>query len=227
MKKAIGRSSGRPRGPVSSSLILALAAASGMASASAGSEAASEAAAGARAVQQARPQQAAPQALPAGKQTTLGLYVTAREAYAMWKAAPDQVKVLDVRTPEEFLFVGHPEMAWNVPLAAQTWAWDAEKGLFPMQPLPDFVARVQTIARPDDTLLVTCRSGERGARAVNALAQAGFKNAYNVTDGVEGDVLNAPGSVFHGQRMVNGWKNSGLPWTYKVDPARMVLPSGR
>ena len=27
----------------------------------------------------------------------LGLYVTAQEAYEMWKAAPDEVKILDVR----------------------------------------------------------------------------------------------------------------------------------
>jgi len=24
---------------------------------------------------------------------------------------------------------------------------------------------------------------------------------------------------------VNGWKNSGLPWTYKIDPALLVLPA--
>ena len=49
--------------------------------------------------------------IPEEKQTVLGLYVTSAEAYEKWRAAPDEVKVLDVRTPEEFLFVGHPEMA--------------------------------------------------------------------------------------------------------------------
>ena len=44
--------------------------------------------------------------LPAAKQTALGLYVTAKEAYDMWQADPEKVKILDVRTPEEFLFVG-------------------------------------------------------------------------------------------------------------------------
>lgn len=37
--------------------------------------------------------------IPEGKQTTLGLYVTAAQAYEMWKAAPDAVKIIDVRTP--------------------------------------------------------------------------------------------------------------------------------
>ena len=50
------------------------------------------------------------------KQTTLGLYVTAREAYEKWKAAPGRVTILDVRTPEEFMFVGHADMALNVPV---------------------------------------------------------------------------------------------------------------
>jgi len=25
-------------------------------------------------------------------------------------------------------------------------------------------------------------------------------------------------------RMKNGWKNSGLPWTYEIDRDRMALP---
>ena len=161
------------------------------------------------------------------KQTTLGLYVTSSEAYEKWKAAPDKVKVLDVRTPDEYLFLGHARMAWNVPVAVQTFKWDAAKKQFPMQLLPDFIERASRIASPQDTLLVMCRAGGRSAIAVNMLAKAGFKNVYNITDGFEGDTVKDPGSVFDGQHMVNGWRNSGLPWTYDVDPARMVLPPGR
>ena len=167
------------------------------------------------------------QQLPADKQTTLGLYLTAEEAYEKWKAAPDKVTVLDVRTPEEYLFIGHAEMAWNVPLASQSLQWDAAKRQFPMMPLPDFVARVQKIAKANDTLLVMCRSGGRSAMAVNALAKSGFVNVYNITDGFEGDAVKNPDSVFDGQRLVNGWRNSGLPWTYQVDPSRMVLAEER
>src|SRR6516165_7041379 len=50
---------------------------------------------------------------------------------------------------------------------------------------------------------------------------------YNITDGMEGDLVQDHNSVFYGQRLVNGWKNSGLPWTYQVDPKRMVLPPMR
>ncbi len=31
-------------------------------------------------------------------------------------------------------------------------------------------------------------------------------------------------SVFQGRRMDNGWRNSGLPWTYEINPERMRLP---
>ncbi len=162
--------------------------------------------------------------LPAAKQTTLGLYVTAAEAYEMWQKAPDKIKIVDVRTPEEFIFVGNADMAWKIPIASQSDQWDAEKQEFPMQLLPDFVERVQTVAEPEDTLLVMCRSGGRSAMSVNLLAEAGFVEAYTITDGMEGDAVKDPNSIFDGQRVVNGWKNSGLPWTYDVDPDRLVLP---
>jgi len=164
------------------------------------------------------------ESLPKGKQTVLGLYLTAKEAYERWKAEPEKVKILDVRTPEEFLFVGHPEMAWKIPIAAQVYEWDAEKGKFPMKLLPDFVSRVMEVAKPDDTILVMCRSGGRSAIAVNMLAQAGFKHAYNITDGMEGDLVSDPDSVFQGRRLKNGWKNSGCPWTYSLSPERIILP---
>jgi rhodanese-related sulfurtransferase len=162
--------------------------------------------------------------LPKAKQTVLGLYVTARQAYERWRADPDAEVLLDVRTPEELLFVGHAEMAWKIPIAEQSYEWDAEKGQFPMRPLPDFLGRVQSKARPEQPILVMCRSGGRSAIAVNTLAQAGFKKVYQIVDGFEGDPVKEPDSVFIGQRLVNGWKNSSCPWTYKLTPARLVLP---
>ena len=162
--------------------------------------------------------------LPEGKQTVLGLYVTAKEAYEKWKAEPEKVKIIDVRTPEEFLFVGVPTMAWKIPVAAQSYEWDAEKKQFPMKPLMDFAARVQTVAKPGETIMVMCRSGGRSAIAANFLAKAGFKNVYNIIDGMEGDVNADSESVAQAQPLRDGWKNSGCPWTKKLTPDRMVLP---
>ena len=165
--------------------------------------------------------------LPERKQTTLGLYVTSAEAYHKWSADPDNVIILDIRTPEEYLFVGHATMAWNIPAFDQSYEWDSEKQHFPMKPNPDFVKKITEIFQPDDILLITCRSGDRSALAVNELAKVGFKNAYTITDGFEGGLVKDTDSVFEGKRMVNGWKNSGLPYTYTIDPKLMFIPAAK
>ena len=134
------------------------------------------------------------------------------------------MKVLDVRTPEEYIFVGHPEMAWNIPWLIMTHQWDEEKNRYAMRPNREFVAQVKELAEPKDTILVMCRSGDRAAIAVDALAKAGFTNVYNIIHGMEGDTVTDPESLYHGKRMKNGWKNSGSPWTYKVNRERMWIP---
>ena len=164
-------------------------------------------------------------ALPAKKQTKLKLYVTAAEAYDKWKADPENVKILDVRSPEEYIFVGHPEMAWHIPLKIATYEMVDGKPTLTMKVTPDFVERVKKVFKPTDTILITCRSGGRSAAAVNLLADEGFKNVYNITDGFEGDAVKDPKSPDHGKRVKNGWKNSGKPWTYEPSPEKMLLPA--
>ena len=162
------------------------------------------------------------QQLPERKQTTLGLYMTAAQAYEKWKAAPDKVTLIDVRTPEEYAFVGHPEMAWNVPFAFVTYQRKEGKTEYGPKMNPDFVNEIKQIAAPTDTVLLLCRSGDRSAKAVDMLAAAGFRNVYTITDGFEGDKVKDPGSVFNGKRMRNGWKNS-VPWVYDIDPEKIIL----
>ncbi len=163
--------------------------------------------------------------LPKGKQTSLGLYVTAAQAYEKVKAAPEKVMLIDVRTPEEYAFIGHPEMAWNVPFAFVTYKRVNGKTEYGPKMNESFVDEVKTLAGLDHTLIVMCRSGDRSARAVNDLAAAGFKNAYTITDGFEGDKVKDAGSVFNGKRMRNGWKNSA-PWVYTIDPEKIILEEG-
>ena len=157
------------------------------------------------------------------KQTTLGLYVTASEAYAKWQADPEKVAIIDIRTLEEYIFVGHPEMAWCIPFAIQTHEWNAEIKYYNMKPDPTFVSRIKENFSIDHTMLLMCRSGGRSAMAVNMLAKAGFTNVYNVTEGMEGDMVKDPQNLFCGKRMKNGWKNSLIPWTYSIDPKQVVL----
>lgn len=160
--------------------------------------------------------------LSKGKQTTLNLYVTAKQAYDMWKADPDNVKIIDVRTPEEYAFIGHPEDAWNIPLAFVTYQRKSGKTTYGPKWNLDFITEVKTIAKETDILLVMCRSGDRSAMAVNKLAEAGFTNAYTIIDGFEGDKVKDPESVFNGKRMKNGWRNSA-PWIYDIDPEKLIL----
>jgi rhodanese-related sulfurtransferase len=159
--------------------------------------------------------------LPEAKQTSLGLYLTAKEAYEKWQADPEQITVLDVRTTEEYIFVGHAPMARNVPLMTQTYTWNADKERFEMRPNPNFVAQVMEFAGPSDVILVMCRSGGRSALGVNLLAEAGYSKVYQIVDGMEGDAIEDPENVFQGKHLKNGWKNSGNPWTYEIDPRNM------
>ena len=125
--------------------------------------------------------------LPEGKTTSLGLYVVAQEAYDMCKSEPEQVKILDVRTPEEYVFVGHPDMAVNIPLMFPKYEWHGDRRRYSVELYADFLPVVQEMFAPDDTILVMCRSGGRAAMAINMLAKAGFQNVYNIVDGMEGD----------------------------------------
>jgi rhodanese-related sulfurtransferase len=74
----------------------------------------------------------------------------------------------------------------------------------------------------DDAVIIMCRSGgTRGAPAANLLFEKGFKKVYVVTDGFEGSSLKDGDKK--GWRLKNGWKNSGLPWSYKLNKDKDVL----
>ena len=162
--------------------------------------------------------------LPKKKQTDLGLYVTAKEAFTKWHIEPKKISIIDVRTPAEYIFVGHAAMATNIPIKF----FRDEIDLKTMKPVmllnENFINDVKKKFKETDTIMVMCRSGGRGAVAVNELARAGFKNVYNITDGFEGDKLKVPGSYKDGKRIVNGWKNSGAPWTYEIDLKLVYIP---
>jgi len=163
--------------------------------------------------------------LPPQKQTVLGLYVAAKEAYEMWLADKNKIKILDVRTPEEYIFVGHAPMAHNIPFQLFNYKMAVRNKGPLMRANPNFIAEVGRKFTTSDTILVICRSGNRSAAAVNAMASAGFKTAYSVTDGFEGDRVKDPSSPFYGKRFKNGWRNSDIPWTDKLNPELIWIPS--
>ncbi len=54
------------------------------------------------------------------------------------------------------------------------------------------------------------------AAAVNLPAKSGFTTVYSVYDGFEGDKITDTDDPNTDKRLLNGWKNSGAPWTYAV-----------
>ena len=162
--------------------------------------------------------------LAENKQTVLGFYVDAKTAFEKWRQDPGETHIVDVRTPAEYLFVGHAPMAANVPLKFLLNEVDLKENQPVMQLNENFVADIKKRFDVTDTLFLMCRSGTRSASAANLLAAAGFKHVYSVTDGFEGDALKHPGANDDGKRTVNGWKNSGSPWTYELDPKLIYRP---
>ncbi len=161
--------------------------------------------------------------LPAKKKTVLGLYVTAQQAFAKWHTNSDKIKILDVRTSGEYIFVGHAPMATNIPFKFLTGV-NKSKNKLSMTLNKDFVKEVKKKFKTTDTVFLMCRSGGRSAAAVNMLAKSGFKNLYSVTDGFEGNALKIKSSYNKGKRLVDGWKNSGAAWTYKLNPKLVYVP---
>jgi len=165
--------------------------------------------------------------VPAAKRTACGLYATAQDAYDMVMEAPDKVLFIDVRTRAELQFIGMPTMVdAHVPILIETSPpqWDEANSTFKLAPNPTFVAGVDIrlaqkgLAR-DDRVILICQGGIRAARAANALTQAGYTKVYTTIDGFEGDpVADGP---HKGERLVNGWRNAGLPWTAKLDRSKM------
>ncbi len=155
-----------------------------------------------------------PSSLPKKKQTSLGLYLTAKEAAGILQSNKE-LALIDVRTPEETMFVGYPQSAAaNVPfkLVDPDYGFSAKKGSYKLVLNPKFVDGVRAFLKSKSapTLLLMCRSGSRSAAAVNALAEAGFTDVYSIVDGFEGDTDK------NGKRTLSGWKNSGVSWTTKV-----------
>jgi rhodanese-related sulfurtransferase len=165
--------------------------------------------------------------LPAIKQTKAGLYMTPLQAYQRVQSAPDKTLFLDIRTRAEVSYLGMPTVAdANVPYMELTdfYAWDDARNAFKVEPNNDFAPEVGRRLESkklgkDDTIILICRSGDRTAKAANLLFSLGYTKVYSVPEGYEGDLAKEGDRA--GQRAVNGWKNDGLPWTYKLERQKM------
>ena len=167
--------------------------------------------------------------LPEAKRTRAALYLDAKEvpAFIEQSGGPPRILFLDLRTRAEAMYVG---MATGVDALVPfvehqelMTDWDSQRNIYRLEPMQDFVSEVNRRLREKglgktDIVVLICRSGDRSGRGANRLAEDGFTRVYSVLDGFEGDL--SP----DGRRTLNGWKNAGLPWSYRLDKARMYFP---
>ena len=155
------------------------------------------------------------------------LGISAQDTYAQVQKADSKVLFVDVRDPVEVMFVGFTDAVHvNVPyLMVDRSAWEDKRGVYKLVQNPDFAVQIKAALEkrglPMDAEVITmCRSGsERGEPSAAFLRANGFPNARFVVNGFQGAALkDGPQAGF---RIQNGWQNSGLPWSMKMNPAKM------
>lgn len=133
--------------------------------------------------------------------------IDATEAWTVLKDNPG-AQLVDVRTMAEWTFVGLPDLT-ELHRRVHCVEWQS----FPaMTPNPDFAAATAAAltgagAGPDTPVLFLCRSGARSRAAAQAMTAAGFRQAFNIAGGFEGDL-----DAGRHRGSTNGWKAAGLPW---------------
>jgi len=131
--------------------------------------------------------------------------INSKEAWELLQNEPNTA-FIDVRSDMEFLFIGHPAGAVNIPwINEPDWIVN-----------PDFVRDVRklilggVIDTPEHhgvPVVLICRSGKRSDEACNLLVENGFHRVYNIKDGFEGELDDQ-----HHRSSLAGWRFDGLPW---------------
>ncbi len=127
----------------------------------------------------------------------------------------ENVFLLDVRTPEEWIWVGHPGVngtgygeeleGYVVNISYKVH----HKGKSKSEELivnSKFVRDVERLFYKDDKLILMCRSGGRSTAAAFDLEAVGFTNVWNMTEGFEGQ------TDADGYRTQTGWKVDTMPY---------------
>jgi rhodanese-related sulfurtransferase len=116
------------------------------------------------------------------------------EAHKLMQAG---AKLVDVRTKPELQYVG--KVPGSVAVEWQTYPGNREN--------PEFLAELSTAVPKDQPVMFLCRSGARSHAAAEAATRAGWKEAYNILEGFEGDK-----NAEQHRNSVGGWRKAGLPW---------------
>jgi len=162
------------------------------------------------------------------KQSEANKYLTAVEAYKVVEAHAGEVLFIDVRTLAEIEFVGWtPVVDAVIPYMTNDFEeWNEKKNRYLKVISGDFPIAFEDLVASkgfsyNTPIIFMCRSGSRSSKAATLATKLGYTQAYTVVDGFEGD--KAKKGEDTGHRTLNGWKNSGLPWDYKVDNEKVLF----
>jgi rhodanese-related sulfurtransferase len=163
--------------------------------------------------------------------TPFDLYLSAQEAYDMKTSKPDEVLFIDVRNRPEIHYIGMADQIdANIPFYFDSTEWNPKKdgihGTFRKIRNTDFEAAVDNALESrgltrESPVIIMCTSGSRAPHAARALHKAGFKQVYTQVEGFEG--IKAKEGKDKGKRVVAGWKNEGLPWSYDLPASKMYF----
>jgi rhodanese-related sulfurtransferase len=117
------------------------------------------------------------------------------EAHELMKAG---AKLVAVRTKPELQYVG--KIPGSIAVEWQTYPGNREN--------PEFLGELAALVAKDQPVMFICRSGARSHSAAQAATRAGWREAYNVLEGFEGDK-----DAEQHRSSVGGWRKAGLPWT--------------
>lgn len=121
--------------------------------------------------------------------------ISAADAWAQFQKG--EAILIDVRTPEELKWVGQVPGAIPVP-------WLIDNG---RRQNPEFLAQLQAVARPEQRVLLLCRSGVRSEVGARAATAAGYQSVWSIAHGFEG-----PLDDNQQRNRIAGWRHDGLPW---------------
>jgi rhodanese-related sulfurtransferase len=122
--------------------------------------------------------------------------VSPQEAWVL--ASAQAAVIVDVRTAEECQFVGQVPETLHIP-----WA----TGLV-MTANPEFLSELETKVSNDTSVLFLCRSAKRSHAAAELAGKAGYRQAFNILEGFEGDR-----DEQQHRSNTGGWRFHGLPWS--------------
>lgn len=121
--------------------------------------------------------------------------VTPEEAWAL--VCADAAVIVDVRTQEEYKFVGYIPDSILIP-------WMCGNS---MAKNPSFITEATKQLGKDANILMLCRSAKRSAGAAETLTFSGYTSVFNIMEGFEGDL-----DENMQRNNINGWRFKKLPW---------------